>query len=96
MEFEWDKIKSEANRKKHGISFEDAKHIFDGAVLTVSDPREYGEVREISFGQLGGVVVLAVVHTDRKNVTRIISARKANRKERERYHAHLTRAIGPD
>jgi uncharacterized protein len=96
MKFEWDKTKSDANLKKHDISFEDATEIFDGPRLSVTDPRDYGEVREISFGQLGAVVVLAVVHTDRNNITRIISARKANRKEKERYHVHLSRAIGPD
>jgi uncharacterized protein len=96
MQFEWDKAKSAANLDKHGISFEDAKEMFDGPVLTVTDPREYGEVREVSFGQLGPTVVLAVVHTDREGITRIISARKANKKEKEMYHAYLIRAIDPD
>jgi uncharacterized protein len=96
MEFEWHKTKSDANFIKHGISFEDAKDMFDGPVLTVTDPRDYGEVREVSFGQLGRTVVIAVVHTDREGVTRMISARKANKKEKELYNAHLARALGPN
>jgi uncharacterized protein len=96
MEFEWDRAKSEANLEKHGISFEDAQEMFDGPVLTEADAREYGEVREVSFGQLGAAVVLAVVHTNRGSVTRMISARKASKQERERYNAHLIRALGPD
>jgi uncharacterized DUF497 family protein len=87
MEFEWDYDKDRVNRKKHGISFDEAKHIFDGPVLTRIDDREdYGEIREISMGSLLGHVVIVVVHTDRAGKTRIISARKANRKERQVYY----------
>ncbi len=84
MLFEWDENK--ANQRKHGISFEEAALIFKGEVLTRIDDREdYGEEREISTGLIGAHVIVVVVHTDRQNVTRIISARLANRLERKAY-----------
>lgn len=91
MDFEWDKAKSESNLKKHGISFDEASHIFSEPVLTFIDKRsdEYGEIREISIGTLGQAVVIVVVHTDRNGVTRLISARSANKKERNRYYDYL-------
>ena len=95
-EFEWDPVKSAANQTKHGISFAEAKAIFDGPVLTRDDRRDYGEVRQISAGLLAGVVVVIVVHTDRQGRIRIISARKANRTERELYGEYLATAIGRD
>ena len=89
MEFEWDKNKDRLNITKHGISFEQAKSIFDNVVLTNEDKRhDYGEVRKISIGELSGFVVIVIVYTKRGNKTRIISARKANKKERQSYYAH--------
>lgn len=86
MVFEWDEQKNLGNIEKHGIRFEDAQKIFDGPVLTLIDDRnDYGEVRETSLGQIKSMVVLMVVHTDREGITRLISARKATRKERQRY-----------
>lgn len=92
--FEWDEAKNQSNIQKHGISFDEASQIFDGPVLTNSDTRESNELREISFGLLGVVVILAVVHTDRYGTTRIISARKATKKERKLYNAYLAKALG--
>ena len=91
MKFEWDKKKNESNRQKHGISFDEAKTIFHGPMLTVEDKRkDYDENRKISIGELeNGIAALVVVHTDRKNVVRIISARKANKKERGLYYEYL-------
>ena len=89
-EFEWNGEKNKANRVKHGISFEEAQVIFEGPLFTKPDEREnYGEERFISYGQLGRLVVAAVVHTDRGGRKRLISARKANRKERHDYYEHL-------
>jgi uncharacterized DUF497 family protein len=88
--FEWDEAKNRANRAKHGISFEEAQAAFDGPVLTARDDRyNYGEQRFISYGQLGGLVVVVVAHTTRGERTRLISARKANRKESQTYYEHL-------
>jgi len=82
----WDPAKNAANIAKHGVSFEQAARIFDGPVLTGTDDRVYhGEMREISIGLLDGIATLVVVHTDRGGVTRIISARRALKKERELY-----------
>ncbi|WNB74360.1 BrnT family toxin [Methylomonas koyamae] len=89
MDFEWDDEKNQANLIKHRIAFEEAALIFQGPVLTRIDNRkDYGEVREISIGQIEGQVVAVVVHTYRNGTIRIISARLANRTERERYHDH--------
>ena len=91
--FEWDAEKDRANRGKHDISFDEAKTIFDGPVLSALDQREdYGEDRFISYGQLGVLVVVVVVHTSRGGRIRLISARKANRKERQAYYEHLEEA----
>ena len=93
MEFDWDPAKSEANLNKHGISFDEARDIFDGPILTrVDDRQDYGENRHISLGALSPAAVLVVVHTERGDKIRLISARNANRRERKVYHDHLAQA----
>jgi uncharacterized DUF497 family protein len=83
MEFEWDEAKSEWTRRARGIDFATAARIFEMRVqTTLDDRRDYGEERIIAIGQVGGMV-LVVVYTDRDGVRRIVSARLANRKERE-------------
>ncbi|MBW6419786.1 BrnT family toxin [Celeribacter sp. PS-C1] len=86
LPFEWDANKDLENRKKHGISFEEAAEIFQNDVLTGEDHSSYGERREISFGRLGSdsdaPLILCVVHTDRDGAYRLISARKATSHER--------------
>ena len=95
MEFDWDKDKNALNRSKHGLSFEEAVHIFDGPVWTRSDLESgEGEYREISIGMLPGSSVLVVVHTERGQLTRIISARKATRRERNDYFGYLQETFG--
>ena len=91
MKFEWDKKKSETNLQKHGISFDEAKTIFNGHVLTIEDKRkEYGEARKITIGELENkIAVVVVIHTDRTGKTRIISARITNKKERTLYYEYL-------
>ncbi|WNJ94033.1 BrnT family toxin [Bosea sp. 685] len=89
-EFEWDPEKDTTNVAKHGVAFEFAKRIFEGPVLSWIDDRiDYGEVREISIGVIDGFVMLVVVHTDRDGRIRIISARSASQKERQRYETSL-------
>jgi uncharacterized DUF497 family protein len=90
--FEWDPAKNIANMRKHGLSFEEAASIFDGPVLTGSDDST-DEVREKSFGLVGGVVVACVIHTERIGVIRIISARKATANERKLFDAHLKKTL---
>ena len=93
--FEWDDEKSRLNVEKYGIGFETAATIFRGNVLSRIDDREdYGELREISIGRVDTDVVVTVVHTDRDGNVRLISARRANRRERKDYDdycAQITR-----
>lgn len=84
--YEWDKKKDLHNIQKHGISFSEASHIFDNPILSKIDDRlDYKEIRHISIGEIKNIIVMVVVHTDRSNKLRIISARKANKKERDIY-----------
>lgn len=94
MDFEWDEAKNRRNIEKHGIGFIRASKIFDGPVLEAVDDRtDYGELRIKSLGLLDGRLLLAVIHTDRNGVRRLISARVANRKERRRYEEALRQGI---
>lgn len=91
--FEWDPDKNIANLGKHGLSFEEAASMFSGPVLTGPDD-SVGEVRDKSFGLLGGMVVVCVIHTERQGKIRIISARKATARERKHFDAYLKKALG--
>jgi uncharacterized DUF497 family protein len=88
--FEWDQAKAEANKRKHGISFEDATQVFDDPYsLAEQDRIEAGESRWQTVGVIEGVALLLVAHTVREEgedqIIRIISARRVTRKERTRY-----------
>lgn len=86
MEFEWDEAKNQANIRKHGVSFEIAKRVFDWPLLTSRDRRkDYGEDRHVSIGQVGDEALIVIAHTRREGRIRLISARPASRKERQRY-----------
>ena len=90
--FEWDEEKNRINQRKHKISFEEASTIFEGPVLSLEDEGYHDELRERSYGLIGGVVVACVIHTDRDGTTRIISARKATANERKHFNAYLQKA----
>ena len=88
--FEWDDVKANTNERKHGVRFDDAMLVFsDTYALVEQDRIEAGELRWQTLGLVGGVVLLLVAHTARNEgedeAIRIISARKATRKERVRY-----------
>ena len=94
IHFEWDENKNGANQRKHGVSFEAAAQVFlDPLHLSHQDRVEGGEQRWQTFGLSAGSVLLMVAHTtteeevegDIVEIIRIISARPANRKERQRY-----------
>lgn len=86
MKLEWDEDKRKANFIKHGIDFSDAKYVFEGATLTFEDDRfAYGEQRFITMGMLKSLVVV-IAHTERDDVIRIISMRKANKHEQQIYY----------
>ncbi|WP_309242635.1 BrnT family toxin [Limnofasciculus baicalensis] len=61
-----------------------------GIIFNAIDERfDYGEIREISIGAIQGVVIVTVAHTERNEVIRIISARKATRQEKNTYYDYL-------
>ena len=84
--FEWDDDKYIVNRHKHGISFENAARIFfdEARIEYPDDLHSDYEERYIAIGKVKNV--LFVVYTERGDATRIISARKANKSEREMYY----------
>jgi uncharacterized DUF497 family protein len=78
MGFEWDEAKSERER---GFGYDAAALIFEAPVIEWCDVREeWNETRIVAVGSTGGGI-LAVIYTDRGDVRRIISARRARRKE---------------
>jgi hypothetical protein len=90
MEFDWDEAKRLSNLRKHGIDFIDVPAVFEGDIVTVEDDRfSYGEQRFVTFGLLQGRVV-AIVHTEREDCTRIISARKATKYEQRTYFEQIS------
>ena len=92
MDFEWNEKKNRTNSEKHGIAFDEAALIFEGLTLTrIDDRKDYGEIRVVSIGQLAEKIVVTVIHTVRKGRIRIISARLANRIEREKYDAYRSK-----
>ena len=87
MRFDWDEAKSERNRQERGLGFEFAALIFDDDTMEWPDTRrDYGEARVRAVGEVDGIV-LHVVFTDRGDKRRIISARVANKKERNQWYA---------
>jgi uncharacterized DUF497 family protein len=87
MDFEWDPAKSERNRAQRDLPFDLAIEMFDGPIIEQTDRRQdYGEVRMQAVGAVGGLILLCV-YTDRDTARRIISLRRANRRERDAYRA---------
>ncbi|MBE9095825.1 BrnT family toxin [Tychonema sp. LEGE 07203] len=90
MQFEWDEAKNLNNIRKHGIDFVDVPKMFDSPMLVELDDRfDCGEYRWFGIGFLGNGIAV-VVWTERQNdVIRIISARRANRYERQKLEQYL-------
>lgn len=84
QEFEWDDAKRRSTIRKHGIDFEDAKLIFDGRPVLHAPSNPKGEERWIAVGSLGGLTI-AVIYTFRGEKIRLVTARRANKREREHY-----------
>ena len=93
--FEWDEAKRSTNIAKHGIDFVDVPELFGGPRLVGPDARkDYGEARHIGFGFIRGRLA-AVVFTEREPETiRIISARKANHREKIHFQESLADQLG--
>ena len=87
MLFEWDESKRQVNLEKHHVDFRDAKRVFDAAVFEKIESR-HGEDRIFAIGLMGGIEIV-VVYVVRGKRRRIISARRANRNERQEYQNHL-------
>jgi uncharacterized protein len=90
MRIEWDEDKNISNQAKHDVSFEFASEVFDDPLsVSVQDRIEGGERRWNTIGVVGGIILLIVAHTwwedDDDEVVRIISARRATRKEQRNY-----------
>ena len=93
LSFEWDSHKDASNRKKHGVSFEEAKTSFyDSNARLINDPdHSDDEDRFILLGFSERLKLLVVSHCYRESssVIRIISARKANKKEQALYKEYV-------
>lgn len=96
--FEWDTAKNLSNQRKHGVSFEEAAQVFrDPLYLSWKERIQDGEERWQAYGKVEGLFLLVVAHTIREElengneveVVRIISARRAEPKERRRYEKEI-------
>ncbi len=87
MEFEWDQSKAAVNLKKHDVSFEESKTVFDNPLAVIFDDEAHSldERREIIIGHSQRNRLLLIAFTERSSGIRIISARLATRKESEDY-----------
>jgi uncharacterized DUF497 family protein len=99
--FEWDPTKATSNLRKHRVSFDIAVRVFaDPLALSAQDRTEGGEQRWQTIGLVDGYCLLLVAHTVYEDdsdgqpveIIRIISARKADRKERQRYEQEIRQA----
>lgn len=96
MKFEWDEEKRLVNMAKHGVDFSDACRLFETPFLTTPDNRRhYGEERSIAFGHISGRVMV-VAFTKRKDMIRIISARKANEREKKKFASEIGNRLETD
>lgn len=86
MRFEWDEAKNKANISKHGIDFADVIDIFNHPMLSLIDDRDdYDEERWIAIGWLKFLVGVVIYTEQEGDVIRIISARKATKREVQFY-----------
>jgi uncharacterized DUF497 family protein len=90
LRFEWDPGKNEINKRKHGVSFEEALTVFaDEHALLIADPdHSISEDRFVLLGLSASLRTVVVCHCYREmeDMIRIISARRATRRERELYN----------
>jgi uncharacterized DUF497 family protein len=84
VEIEFDTAKDETNRAKHGVSLIVGRIVLQNRVADLIDPRYAAEERRIAFGKIEGRL-FACAYTMRGLVYRIISVRKANRREQRRW-----------
>ena len=88
VRFEWDEDKAASNFKKHGVAFDEASTVFADPLAAIFDDEEHSidETRELMIGHSAASRLLIVSFTERgKDIVRIISARKATKRERNDY-----------
>ena len=90
--FEWDEDKREINWRDHQIDFRDARQVIDGPTIIQRSDRK-GEVRYMVFGFLEDieVVVVCTFRGNSADICHVISASRARRDERKKYHSRLSR-----
>jgi uncharacterized DUF497 family protein len=90
MRFEFDPQKALANLKKHGVALSDTETVFsDPLAIHMEDPDVQDERRFVAVGRGNTRTVLVVVYTYRSDAVRVISARRASRKERREYETRI-------
>jgi uncharacterized DUF497 family protein len=85
VDFEWNRRKAQPNLKKHGVAFEEAAEVFFDPFYQHGDASTRGEEREFILGYSGRQRLLLVVHVERGDRFRIISAPPATPEERKQY-----------
>ena len=94
MRFEWDEAKRALNFAKHGVDFADLHEMFAGPMLVGPDARkDYGEARQVGFGFIRGRLMVVAFTERQLGTIRIISARKANSREKT-YQEALAHELG--
>ena len=83
--FEWDDVKAASNARKHGVTFDEAREVFDDPNAMEEPDDDPDEERWRTTG-LTRTAVLIVIFTERVSRIRIISAREADRYEQDAYH----------
>jgi uncharacterized DUF497 family protein len=96
VRFEFDSNKDRFNRDKHGLSLDLAQQLeWDQALFWIDDRQDYGEKRVLALAPSAGIVY-CIAFVDRADVRRIISLRRANRREVKRYVQALEEETDPD
>ncbi len=90
-QFEWDDDKARSNEQKHGVTFQEASTVMDDPLAVIFDDPEHSdeELREIIVGYSNRSRLLMVSFTQRDPTLRIISARRATPREREKHERNL-------
>jgi uncharacterized DUF497 family protein len=85
-EFEWDDVKARANVRKHGVTFEEAMTVFlDELAVPFQEPAHPGRLILLGESRLGRVIVVVFAELAARGIIRIISARRATKRERSAY-----------
>jgi uncharacterized DUF497 family protein len=94
LRFEWDSKKAAGNLAKHGVSFEEASTVFGDPLGQITDDLRHSEeeARFVLLGASRARRYLAVMFTERGETVRLISARRATRRERKDYEKNRTQA----